>query len=85
VRTTVTLDADVAAKLKAAARQQGISFTPALNPAIRAGLGPARRSTRHFTQPTPPMSLRARVNIDKVLRLASTLEDEVVHKLELHK
>ena len=86
MRTTVTLDADVVAKLKAAARQQGISFKQALNQAIRAGLGPARRSPRHFTRPTQPMSLRAPVNLDKALLLATALEDEeLVHKLQLRK
>ena len=86
MRTTVTLDADVAAKLKAAARQQGISFKQALNQAVRAGLGPARRSGRRFTQPTQPMSLRPGVNLDKALLLAAALEDEeLVRKLELRK
>ena len=86
MRTTVTLDADVAAKLKAAARQQGISFKQALNQAVRAGLGPVRRSSRRFTQLTQPMSLRPGVDLDKALRLASALEDEeVVRKLELRK
>jgi hypothetical protein len=86
MRTTVTLDADVAAKLRAVARQQGISFKQALNQAVRAGLGPARRSARRFTQLTQPMSLRPGVNLDKALLLATALEDEeLVRKLELRK
>jgi hypothetical protein len=86
VRTTVTLDPDVAAKLKAAARQQGISFKQALNQAIRAGLGPTRRSARRFIQLTQPMTLRPGVNLDKALLLATALEDEeLVRKLELRK
>jgi hypothetical protein len=86
MRTTVTLDDDVAAKLRAAARQQGISFKQALNQAVRAGLGPARRSPRRFIQLTQAMSLRPDVDLDKALRLASALEDEeVVRKLELRK
>jgi hypothetical protein len=86
MRTTVTLDADVAAKLRAVARQQGVSFKQALNQAVRAGLGPARRSTRRFTQLTQPMSLRPGVNLDKALLLATALEDEeLVRKLELRK
>jgi hypothetical protein len=86
MRTTVTLDADVAAKLRAVARQQGISFKQALNQAVRAGLGPARRAARRFTQITQPMSLRPGVNVDKALLLAAVLEDEeLVRKLELRK
>jgi predicted transcriptional regulator len=37
MRTTVTLDADVAAKLRALARRRGISFKQVLNQAVRAG------------------------------------------------
>ena len=86
MRTTVTLDADVAAKLRAVARQQGVSFKQALNQAVRAGLGPARRSARGFTQITQPMALRPGVNLDKALLLATALEDEeLVRKLELRK
>ena len=86
VRTTVTLDADVAAKLRAAARHQGTSFKQALNQAVRAGLSPPRRSARRFTQLTQAMSLRPDVNLDKALRLAAALEDqEPVRKLELRK
>jgi hypothetical protein len=86
MRTTVTLDPDVAAKLKAVARQRGISFKQALNQAVRAGLGPAHRSARPFTQPTQAMALRPGVNLDKALQLAAALEDEeVVRRLELRK
>ena len=86
MRTTVTLDADVAAKLRAVARQRGISFKQALNQAVRAGLGPARGSARRFTLLTRPMSLRPGVNLDKALLLATALEDEeLLRKLELRK
>jgi len=86
MRTTVTLDPDVAAKLKAVARQRGISFKQALNQAVRAGLGPAHRSVRPFTQQTQAMALRPGVNLDKALQLATALEDEeVVRRLELRK
>jgi hypothetical protein len=86
MRTTVTLDPDVAAKLRATARHQGISFKQALNQAVRTGLGRPRRSSRRFTLLTQPMSLRPDVNLDKALRLATALEDEeLVRKLELRK
>jgi hypothetical protein len=86
MRTTVTLDPDVAAKLKAVARERGISFKQALNQAVRAGLGAQRRSVRRFEQPTHPMGLRAGLDLDKALQLAAALEDEeTVRKLEVRK
>jgi hypothetical protein len=86
MRTTVTLDPDVAAKLKALARRRGISFKQALNQVVRAGLAPSARSVRHFTQPTQAMSLRPGVNLDKALQLAAAIEaDELARKLELRK
>jgi hypothetical protein len=70
----------------AAARHRGIPFKQALNQAVRAGLGPPRRSARRFTQLTQAMSLRPDVNLDKALRLATALEDEeLVRKVDLRK
>jgi hypothetical protein len=86
VRTTVTLDADVAAKLKAVARQRGISFKKALNQAVRAGLSGQRASGRRFTQYTQPMCLRPGFDLDKAMKLSAALEDEeIVRKLEVRK
>ena len=86
MRTTVTLDPDVAAKLKAVARERGISFKEALNGAVRAGLGRERRAARAFTQYTQPMGLRPGFNLDKALQLAGALEDEeIVRRLERRK
>lgn len=86
MRTTVTLDADVAAKLKAVARDRGISFKQALNQAVRAGLGGQRRTARRFEQLTQPMGVRPSVDLDKALKLAAVLEnEEIVRKLELRK
>jgi hypothetical protein len=86
MRTTVTLDPDVAAKLKSYARERGISFKQALNQAVRAGLGASRRSARRFEQYTQPMGLRPGFDLDKALKLAAALEDEeIVRKLEVRK
>ncbi len=86
MRTTVTLDPDVAAKLKAVARERGISFKRALNSAVRAGLGGGRRAKRVFKQYSQPMGLRPGFNLDKALQLAAALEDEeIVRKLERRK
>jgi hypothetical protein len=86
MRTTVTLDADVAAKLKALARQRGISFKQALNQAVRAGLRARRQPSPSLTRYTQPMGLRPGINLDKALQLAFALEDEeIVRKLEVRK
>jgi hypothetical protein len=84
MRTTVTLDADVAAKLKSVARERGISFKEALNQAVRAGLSPGRRAPSPFRPYTQPMGLRPGVQLDRALQLAASFEDEeVVRKLEV--
>jgi hypothetical protein len=86
MRTTVTLDPDVAAKLKAVARERGISFKQALNSAVRAGLGGQRRSKQAFRQYSQAMGLRPRLDLDKALQLAAALEDEeIIRKLERRK
>lgn len=85
VRTTVTLDPDVAARLRESARRRGVSFKEALNSAIRAGLA-AGRSEKPYRTPSRSLGLRAGVNLDKALQLASEIEDaELMRKLELRK
>ncbi len=86
VRTTVTLDPDVAAKLKQVARDRGVSFKAALNDAVRAGLGTEARSPRRYRLRTRKMGAMRGVDLDKALRLAAELEDaELLRKLELRK
>jgi hypothetical protein len=87
MRTTVTLDDDVAARLKHVARERGISFKEALNRAIRAGLGAEQGAlpTRYET-PSRALGLRAGIDVTKALSLASALEDEeLIRRLELRK
>jgi hypothetical protein len=87
MRTTVTLDDDVAARLKRVARERGISFKEALNRAIRAGLGAEQGAlpTRYET-PSRALGLRAGIDVTKALSLASALEDEeLIRRLELRK
>lgn len=76
----------MAARLRAVARERGISFKQALNSAVRAGLGRERRAARPFRQYTQPMGLRPGFNLDKALQLAAALEDEeLVRRLERRK
>ena len=87
MRTTVTLDPDLAAKLRALARERDVSFKEALNSALRLGLstGPAG-SGRPYRLASRPMGLRRGIDLDHALRLAAELEDEeTVRKLELRK
>lgn len=86
MRTTVTLDPDVEAKLRAAMRERGISFKVALNDAVRSGLDQRSHEPKRYRMPTAPMGLRPGFNLDKALRLAGELEDEeIIRKLELGK
>ncbi len=86
MRTTVTLDPDVAAKLKQTARERGISFKEALNESVRLGLGGAGANARPYRVPTRRLGVRPGIDLDKALALAGELEDaEVVRKLSLRK
>lgn len=55
MRTTVTLDDDVAAKVKALCRKTGESFKRVLNRLLRTGLVEGTRR-----KPKPPFRVRAR-------------------------
>ncbi len=88
MRTTVTLDPDLAAKLRSLARERGVSFKEALNSALRRGLmedGP--RTNRPYRLPvTRRLELRPGIDLEHAVRLAGELEDaETIRKLELRK
>lgn len=86
MRTTVTLDEDVAAALKRTARERGISFKEALNAAVRRGLGESDRPARPYRLPAYDMHLKPGIDLTKALQLAAALEDdEIVRKLEMRK
>jgi len=84
MRTTVTLDPDVEALVKAAMAEQHLTFKQAVNQAIRAGLAP--RSRKPFRQRTFDMGFRPDVDYDKALQLAAGLENnELLRKIALGK
>ncbi len=86
MRTTVTLDPDVAAKLKQTVRERGVSFKEALNESVRLGLGGGGSSARPYRVPTRRLGVRPGVDLDKALALAGELEDaEIARKLSLRK
>jgi hypothetical protein len=81
MRTTVTLDPDVEAKLKATMRERGVSFKAALNDALRAGLSRPAQAARPYKMPTARLGVR--IDIDKALTIAGEMEDEeIIRKLE---
>jgi hypothetical protein len=86
MRTTVTLDADLDAKVRALARERGVSFKEALNSALRRGLAQDSETSRPYRLPTRRMGLRPGVDLTKALALAAELEDaETIRELELRK
>jgi hypothetical protein len=84
VRTTVTLEPDVEALVKALMRDRGLSFKQAVNEAIRRGLTP--ESGVPPRTPTFRMGFEPAVRWDKALQLAGELEDdELVRRLAARK
>jgi Ribbon-helix-helix protein, copG family len=88
MRTTLTLDDDVAAELKREARKTGRPFKELVNDAIRAGMRVRNRPAprRYVVKPVSLGGVAAGVDLDRALRLADALDDEAVRrKLELRK
>jgi hypothetical protein len=85
MRTTITLDPDVAARLHEEVRRRDITLKQAVNDALRAGLaGPP--VSRPYHVPSRPLQVRPGINLDRALQLAAELEDEeILRKLELRK
>jgi hypothetical protein len=85
VRTTVTLDDDLAAELQRLARERGAAFQDVLNGAIRAGLGRTGAGTP-YRVPSRPLGLRPGVDLTRALAMAPDDEDaETLRKLALRK
>lgn len=78
MRTTLTIDDDLAGLLQQRAREQGIPFKEAVNRTIRAGLGESAKPRRGATPKTAPHSFgfRPGIDLDKLGQLADELETE---------
>ena len=78
MRTTLTLDDDLAGLLKQRARELGIPFYEAVNRTIRAGIGEASGTRRHPAPKTISHSFgfRPGIDLDKLGKLADELEAE---------
>ena len=76
MRTTLTLDDDIAAKLKAESRKTGRPFRDTVNECLRVGLTMRKQAdtARPFHVKTRDMGLRPGINIDKVSALLDELE-----------
>ncbi len=86
MRTTVTLDPDVAARLQRLALERGTTFKATINATLRAGLEASGGAPRPYREATRDLGVQPGVDLTKALRLAAELEDEeTVRKLELRK
>ena len=77
MRTTVSLDEDVAAKLQAEARRTGKSFKTVLNECLRVALASGRnrpRASAFRIEARDLGSLRAGVSLDNVAELLDLAE-----------
>jgi metal-responsive CopG/Arc/MetJ family transcriptional regulator len=80
VRTTVTLDDDLAARLRDAAHERGIPFKAAINEAIRTGL--EQRADVEPYRLTPVSMGTPAMDLTKATQLAAQLEDdELIRRL----
>ena len=78
MRTTVTLDDDVAKALEALRRDEGLATSAALNRLVRQGLAAAAATSPPFRQQTSPMG-RPRIPLDNIGEVLEVLEGEA-HK-----
>jgi hypothetical protein len=88
MRTTLTIDDQLAASLKQAAHDSGKTFKQIVNETLRAGLRPQGLAPagRYRLEPASLGLPRPGIDLDKALDLADTLEDEALaRKLEQRK
>jgi hypothetical protein len=75
MRTTLTLDNDVAAKLRSDARKSGISFNQVVNEALReAFIARATKGLTPFKVKARPLGLRPGLNYDCISKLLEEAE-----------
>ena len=78
MRTTLTIDDDLAGLLKRRSRELGVPFKDVVNQTLRAGLGEEAKSPRY---PAPKVithafGFRPGIDLDKLNQLADELEAE---------
>lgn len=83
MRTTITLDDDVADALSSLAHERQQPFKRVVNDTIRSGLATEQPAPARFHQTTSAIGTLPGVDLVKALALASTMEDEeIIRKLE---
>ena len=89
MRTTLTLETQIAKALKSVAHRTGKPLKQVVNETLRAGLAAGQAPGRARPYRVKPASLggvMSGFNLDKALRLADTLEDqEIARKIALRK
>jgi hypothetical protein len=88
MRTTLTLDKDLALALREEARRSGRPLKGIVNETLRVGLAARRKpaARRYRLTPVSLGGVVPGIDLDKALRLAEALEDEAIaRKLELRK
>jgi hypothetical protein len=75
-RTTLTLDDDVMARLKAEVRRSGLSFKETVNRLLRRGLDKpeAARELEPFQIKARPLEARPGLNLDDIAELLEQVE-----------
>lgn len=82
----MTLDPDVASRLRNLAHERRASFKATINATLRAGLDAERPPVDAYEERVVDLGVLPGIDLTKALRLASELEDEaIVRKLELRK
>ena len=78
MRTTITLDPDVSAKIRDRMRESQLGFKEVVNQALRAGLRPADPvpDRPRFVVDPHPCGFKAGIDLDKLNQLADELEVE---------
>jgi hypothetical protein len=80
MRTTVTLDPDVAASLIALAQERDVSFKEVLNSTLRAGLGAGVESPEPFVVRAGSWGSRPGAGFCQSLDMADELADEEIKR-----
>lgn len=87
MRTTLTVDDDLLRQLKQQAVKSRVPLRRLINSTLRKGLAAPPRARPRKPYSCPTFSLgQPRLNLDKALALAASLEDaEVLREIELRK
>ncbi len=76
MRTTLTLDPDVVARLAELQRDRGWSFKEAVNQTLRRGFAAGSGAVAEYRMPVKNLGVQEGVDIDRARDLLSTLDDE---------